>query len=60
MQFLKAAALAGAVFVVAAPALAQKSKDYAAGAAPSVEWNAEDRAAAKEEEVKQRTGGNNR
>lgn len=40
--------------------LAQKSKNYAAGAAPSVEWNDEDRAAAKEEEVKQRTGGNNR
>lgn len=38
--------------------LAQKSKDYATGAAPSVEWNAEDRAAAKEDEVKQRTGGN--
>jgi von Willebrand factor type A domain len=34
--------------------LAQKSKDFAAGAAPSVEWNAEDRAAAKEDEVKQR------
>lgn len=34
--------------------LAQKSRDYATGAAPSVEWNAEDRAAAKEEEVKQR------
>jgi hypothetical protein len=40
--------------------LAQKSKNYASGAAPSVEWNAEDRAAAKEDEVKQRTGGNNR
>ncbi len=43
--------------------LAQKSKSYAAGAAPSVEWNAEDRAAAKEDEVKERTGtgsGNNR
>lgn len=38
--------------------LAQKSKNYAAGAAPSVEWNAEDRAAAKEEEVKQRNGDN--
>ncbi len=38
--------------------LSQKSKDYAAGAAPTVEWNAEDRAAAKEEEVKERT--NNR
>jgi hypothetical protein len=36
--------------------LAQKSKSYASGAAPSVEWNAEDRAAAKEEEVKQRQG----
>jgi hypothetical protein len=39
--------------------LAQKSKDFAAGAAPSVEWNAEDRAAAKEEEVKQRNNGSN-
>jgi len=38
--------------------LAQKSKDYATGAAPTVEFNAEDRAAAKEEEVKQRN--NNR
>jgi hypothetical protein len=38
--------------------LAQKSKDYASGAAPTVEWTAEDRAAAKEEEVKQRN--NNR
>jgi hypothetical protein len=36
--------------------LAQKSKAYAAGAAPTVEWNAEDRAAAKEEEVKERNG----
>lgn len=36
--------------------LAQKSKDYAAGAAPTVEWNDADRAAAKEEEVKQRNG----
>jgi hypothetical protein len=36
--------------------LAQKSKDYATGAAPTVEFNAEDRAAAKEDEVKQRTG----
>lgn len=36
--------------------LAQKSKDYANGAAPTVEWNAEDRAAAKEEEVKERNG----
>ena len=34
--------------------LAQKSKDYATGAAPTVEFNAQDRAAAKEEEVKQR------
>lgn len=40
--------------------LAQKSKNYAAGAAPSVEWNDEDRAAAKEEEVKQRNSGNHR
>jgi len=36
--------------------LSDKSKAYASGAAPSVEWNAEDRAAAKEAEVKQRTG----
>jgi hypothetical protein len=36
--------------------LSQKSKDYASGAAPTVEFNAEDRAAAKEEEVKQRNG----
>jgi hypothetical protein len=36
--------------------LAQKSKSYASGAAPSVEWNAEDRAAAREEDVKQRNG----
>ncbi len=36
--------------------LAQKSKDYASGAAPTVEFNAQDRAVAKEEEVKQRTG----
>lgn len=36
--------------------LAQKSKNYAAGAAPSVEWNDEDRAAAKEDDVKQRNG----
>ncbi len=34
--------------------LAQKSKDYASGAAPTVEWNDEDRAAAKEAEVQQR------
>ena len=38
--------------------LAQKSKDYANGASASVEWNAEDRAAAKEEEVKERNSGN--
>jgi hypothetical protein len=38
--------------------LAQKSKNYASGAAPSVEWNAEDRAAAQEEAVKQRNGDN--
>jgi hypothetical protein len=36
--------------------LAQKSKDYATGAAPTVEFNAQDRAAAKEEDVKQRNG----
>jgi hypothetical protein len=36
--------------------LAKKSKDYASGAAPTVEFNAEDRAQAKEEDVKQRTG----
>ena len=36
--------------------LADKSKAYASGAAPTVEFNAEDRAQAKEEEVKQRTG----
>ena len=40
--------------------LAGKSKAYGSGAAPTVEWNAEDRAAAKEDEVKERTGGNNR
>jgi hypothetical protein len=34
--------------------LAKKSRDYAVGAAPSVEFNAQDRAEAKEEEVKQR------
>lgn len=39
--------------------LAQKSKNYAAGAAPSVEWNEEDRAAAKEDEVKQRNNSGN-
>lgn len=38
--------------------LSDKSKAYASGAAPTVEFNAEDRAAAKEDEVKQRTGGN--
>src|ERR1700754_2209972 len=32
--------------------LAKKSKDFAAGAAPSVEWNDADRKAAKEDEVK--------
>jgi len=36
--------------------LAQKSKDYANGASGTIEWNAEDRAAAQEEDVKQRTG----
>jgi hypothetical protein len=36
--------------------LSQKSKDYARGAEASIEWNAEDRAAAGEEEVKQRNG----
>ena len=35
--------------------LAKKSKDYATGAAPTVEFNAQDRAQAKEEDVKQRT-----
>jgi hypothetical protein len=35
--------------------LAGKSMDYATGAAPSVEWNAEDRAAARESEVQQRS-----
>lgn len=38
--------------------LSKKSKDYASGAAPSVEFNAEDRAQAKEDEVKQRNGNN--
>lgn len=38
--------------------LAKKSKDYAAGAAPTVEFDAEDRSVAREEEVKQRKGGN--
>ncbi|HVY87884.1 MAG TPA: vWA domain-containing protein [Hyphomonadaceae bacterium] len=36
--------------------LAKKSKDFAAGAAPTVEWNADDRAAAKEDDVKKQTG----
>jgi hypothetical protein len=36
--------------------LAQKSKDYANGASGTIEWTAEDRAAAQEEDVKQRTG----
>jgi hypothetical protein len=36
--------------------LAQKSKDYASGAAPTVEFNDQDRALAKEVEVKQRNG----
>jgi hypothetical protein len=36
--------------------LAEKSKAYGSGAAPTVEFNAQDRAQAKEEEVKQRTG----
>jgi hypothetical protein len=36
--------------------LARKSKDYAAGAAASVEFDAEDRAVADEEAVKQRAG----
>jgi hypothetical protein len=39
--------------------LAKKSRDYASGAAPTVEFNAEDRAQAKEDEVKQRTGTGN-
>ncbi|MBI1340553.1 VWA domain-containing protein [bacterium] len=38
--------------------LAKKSRDYATGAAPTVEFDAEDRAIAKEEDVKQRKGGN--
>jgi hypothetical protein len=37
-------------------ALAQKARAYGKGAAPAVEFNAEDRAAADEEGVKQRTG----
>lgn len=36
--------------------LSQKSKAYASGAEATVEFNAEDRAAAKEEDVKQRNG----
>lgn len=36
--------------------LARKSKDFASGAAPSVEWNAEDRKAAREDQVKQQQG----
>jgi hypothetical protein len=36
--------------------LAQKSKNFAAGAAPSVEWNDADRKAAKEDEVKKQQG----
>ena len=36
--------------------LAQKSRNYAAGAAPSVEWNDADRKAAKEDEVKKQQG----
>ena len=40
--------------------LSDKSKAYASGAAPTVEFNAEDRAAAKEEEVKQRTSPSQR
>ena len=43
--------------VVSAHRTPQRLYDYATGAAPSVEWNAEDRAAAKEEEVKQRNNG---
>lgn len=39
--------------------LADKSKAFAAGAAPSVEWNEEDRAAAKEGEVQQRNNQGN-
>ena len=40
--------------------LSDKSKAYASGAAPTIEFNAEDRAAAKEEEVKQRTSPSQR
>ena len=39
-------------------ALAQKARAYGKGAAPAVEFSAEDRAAADEEGVKQRQGGN--
>lgn len=38
--------------------LAGKSKAYGSGAAPTVEFNAQDRAQAKEEDVKQRKGSN--
>jgi hypothetical protein len=37
--------------------LSKKSQDYATGAAPTVEFNAEDRAIAKEDDVKSRTQG---
>ncbi len=40
--------------------LSQKSKAYASGTEKTVEWNAEDRAAAKEDEVKQRNNQNQR
>ncbi|MEP7211035.1 MAG: vWA domain-containing protein [Alphaproteobacteria bacterium] len=36
--------------------LAQKSRNYASGAAPTVEWNEADRKAAKEDEVKKQQG----
>jgi hypothetical protein len=36
--------------------LAQKSRNYASGAAPTVEWNDADRKAAKEDEVKKQQG----
>lgn len=39
--------------------LADKSKAFAAGAAPSVEWNEEDRAAANEADVQQRNNQGN-
>ncbi|MFN3609423.1 MAG: vWA domain-containing protein [Hyphomonas sp.] len=38
--------------------LAQKARAYGKGAAPAVEFNAQDRAAADEEGVKERKGGN--